>query len=36
LKLDHLWVIHPGVHEFPMAEGITALPLQNLPRAAAS
>jgi len=27
LRLDHLWVIHPGVHGFPMEEGITAMPL---------
>jgi|GEM_PF-1153250 predicted AAA+ superfamily ATPase len=32
LKLDHLWVVYPGAHEFPMAEGITALPLQNVTR----
>ena len=24
LKLDHLYVVYPGKHEFPLAEGITA------------
>jgi len=27
LGLDRLWVVHPGVHGFPMAEGIAAVPL---------
>ena len=27
LGLDRLWVVHPGAHGFPMAEGITAIPL---------
>ena len=35
LRLDHLWVIHPGAHRFPMAEGITALPLASLREARA-
>ena len=30
LGLDHLWVIHPGAHGYPMDEGMTALPLGNL------
>jgi len=30
LRLDQLWVIHPGEHEFPMDEGITALPVRCL------
>ena len=30
LRLDHLWVVHPGPHGFPMEEGITATPLGNL------
>jgi len=34
LNLDHLWVVHPGVHEFPMDQGITALPMQRLGQAA--
>ena len=25
LKLDQLWVVYPGAHEFPMEEGISAL-----------
>jgi hypothetical protein len=35
LRLDQLWVIHPGAHEFPMDEGITALPVGRLGEAAA-
>jgi hypothetical protein len=35
LKLDHLWVIHPGQHAFPMDEGISALPVGRLREAAA-
>jgi hypothetical protein len=27
LGLDRLWVVHPGAHGFPMAEGIAAVPL---------
>ncbi len=27
LKLAHLWVVHPGAHEFPVDENITAIPL---------
>ena len=27
LRLDHLWVVHPGEHGFPMEPGITAVPL---------
>jgi hypothetical protein len=27
LELEHLWVVHPGAHAFPMDENITALPL---------
>lgn len=27
LRLDHLWVVHPGAHGFPMEDGITAIPL---------
>ena len=27
LELEHLWVVHPGAHEFPMDENITAMPL---------
>jgi predicted AAA+ superfamily ATPase len=34
LKLDHLWVIHPGRHAFPMDEGISALPVGRLREAA--
>ena len=29
LNLAHLWVVYPGDREFPMAEGMTALPLQH-------
>lgn len=27
LSLDHLYVVHPGEHEFPLDETITAIPL---------
>jgi predicted AAA+ superfamily ATPase len=27
LKLEHLFVVHPGVHRYPLADKITALPL---------
>jgi hypothetical protein len=26
LELEHLWVVHPGAHAFPMDENITAIP----------
>ena len=35
LELDHLWVVHPGSHRYPLEERITAWPLreiQELPR----
>jgi len=34
LRLDQLWVVHPGAHGFPMEEGITALPLAKVQEAA--
>lgn len=30
LELEHLWVVYPGEREFPLAEGITALPLPRI------
>lgn len=30
LRLDHLYVVHPGIHRFPLAEGIEAVPLADL------
>lgn len=30
LGLDHLWVIYPGEHTYPLHDKITALPLQNV------
>ena len=30
LGLAHLWVVHPGDLEYPLAEGMTALPLKNI------
>lgn len=30
LALEHLYVVHPGPHRFPLDENITALPLQDL------
>ncbi|MFO1351559.1 MAG: ATP-binding protein [Gammaproteobacteria bacterium] len=31
LGLAHLWVLYPGRERYPLAEGITALPLAHLP-----
>jgi hypothetical protein len=30
LKLDHLWVVHPGRHVAPLKESITLLPITKL------
>ncbi|MEZ5325937.1 MAG: ATP-binding protein [Verrucomicrobiales bacterium] len=30
LDLDHLYVVHPGKHQFPLTETITAIPLPEL------
>jgi predicted AAA+ superfamily ATPase len=30
LHLDHLWVVHPGKHAYPVEERISVLPLQGL------
>lgn len=30
LKLDHLYIVHPGEHTFPLTEKITAIPLSPL------
>ena len=35
LQLDHLWVVHPGAHRFPMEEGMTAIPLARIREASA-
>lgn len=32
LKLDHLYVVHPGRHKYPLDDNITALPLSALQR----
>lgn len=34
LGLDHLYVVHPGAHRFPMGAGATALPLAAIPELA--
>ena len=34
LKLDQLWVLHPGEHAFPMEDRIAALPVKQLFQAA--
>ncbi|MBF0245323.1 MAG: DUF4143 domain-containing protein [Planctomycetes bacterium] len=31
LGLEHLWVVYPGAHSFPLASRISALPIQELP-----
>jgi uncharacterized protein len=30
LKLQHLWVIHPGNHSFPMMDRVTAIPVKDV------
>ena len=35
LRLDHLYVVHPGAHGFPLADAISALPLVDLASARA-
>jgi hypothetical protein len=30
LKLHHLWIIHPGKHQYPIDERISALPLTDV------
>jgi hypothetical protein len=30
LKLDHLWVVHPGPHRHPLGENIEAISLSTL------
>jgi hypothetical protein len=30
LKLDHLWIVYPGSVRYPIADGMTALPLQEV------
>ena len=30
LGLDHLWVLYPGDHEYPLTDTITALPLKSI------
>jgi predicted AAA+ superfamily ATPase len=31
LELDHLWVIYPGEHRYPLTERISAVPLSQIP-----
>ncbi len=35
LQLDHLWIIYPGEHHYPIDERLTAWPLQQIPDLAA-
>ena len=30
LELEHLWVVYPGNRDFPLSDGITALPLARI------
>jgi predicted AAA+ superfamily ATPase len=30
LALDHLWIIHPGQHSYPIREKISACPLEEV------
>jgi len=32
LNLEHLWVVCPGVHTYPIEEKITVVSIQNLAR----
>lgn len=32
LKLDHLWIIYPGVHSYPVHPQVTVWPAQDLPQ----
>ena len=32
LRLDHLWVVHPGRHRIPLGQGMDAVPLGELSR----
>jgi predicted AAA+ superfamily ATPase len=32
LKLDHLWVVYPGLQEYPLEEKITVVPMAAIPR----
>lgn len=34
LALEHLWIVYPGQHEYPLDERISAVPLAGLPRLA--
>ncbi|MHB0874460.1 MAG: ATP-binding protein [Anaerolineae bacterium] len=36
LELEHLWVVHPGRHAYPVAERISVLPLRDVPAALAT
>ena len=31
LGLDHLWVVYPGEHRYPLAPGLTVVPLAQFP-----
>ena len=31
LSLEHLWVVHPGTHSFPLAANATAWPIRDIP-----
>jgi predicted AAA+ superfamily ATPase len=31
LGLEHIWVVYPGAHRFPIEKKVSALPLQDLP-----
>lgn len=35
LRLDHLWIVYPGRHSFPLTETISAVPLEQVPSSAA-
>jgi predicted AAA+ superfamily ATPase len=35
LKLDHLWIVHPGKHAYPIDDTLSVLPLTQIPDLAA-
>jgi len=35
LRLDHLWVVHPGQHRFQMDAHVTARPIESVAELAA-
>ena len=30
LNLDHLWIVHPGEHSYPLSEQVSVWPMKNI------